>query len=60
MLILKYMLLAGAVALFAVSIGLIASIFCCQHPGRHKPEGKRDQHSQQHRKKTLFRCRASA
>ena len=60
MLFLKYMLLVGAVALFAVGIGLIASIFYSQRQSRRGPEGKREQTSQQHRKNTLFRCRASA
>lgn len=60
MLFLKYMLLAGAVALFAVAIGLIASIFYPRRQSQRRPGGKRDDTSQQHRKNTLFCWRASA
>jgi hypothetical protein len=60
MLVPKYMLLAGAVALFAVAIGMIASIFCSQHGSPHRPEGKRDQTLPQRRKNMLFCRRRSA
>src|SRR5215813_5475153 len=61
MLFLKYLLLAGAVALFAVAIGLIVSIFYSQLQNRRRPEGEREEISSERKKHTfLMAARISA
>jgi regulator of protease activity HflC (stomatin/prohibitin superfamily) len=54
MLFLKYLLLAGAIALFAVAIGLIVSIFYSQFQNRRRPEGEREELSPERKKHTFF------
>lgn len=60
MVLLKYMLLAGAVALFTVAMALIASIFFSWPQSPHRRGGKPDRAAQQPRKNTLLCWRASA
>ena len=54
MLFLKYMLLAGVVALFAVAIGIIASMVYFHVQNRRRPEGEREEISSQRKKHTFF------
>ena len=54
MLFLKYLLLTGAVTLFAVAIGLIASIFYSQIQNRRRPEAEREQISSERKKHIFF------
>src|SRR5690349_772885 len=54
MLFLKYMLLAGAVALFAVAIGMIASIFYSEIQNRRRPEAEREEMPLQRKKQMFF------
>ena len=54
MLFLKYLLLAGAIALFAVAIGLIVSMFYPLLKNRDKPEGEPVKISPERKKYTLF------
>ncbi len=56
MLFLKYLLLAGAIALFAVAIGLIVSIFYSQLQNRRRPEAEREEISSERNKHTFFRA----
>src|SRR5437868_7449403 len=54
MLFLKYLLLAGAVALFAVAIGIIGSMVYSHLQNRRRPEGEREEISSQRNKHTFF------
>src|SRR5215510_5166519 len=61
MLFLKYLLLAGAVALFAVATGLIVSMFYSVFQNRRRPEGEREEISSERKKHTfLMAARISA
>src|SRR5262249_23697652 len=61
MLFLKYLLLAGAVGLFAGGIGLIGSLFYFVIQNRRRPEGEREEISSERKKHTfLMAARISA
>src|SRR5437762_6888524 len=56
MLFLKYLLLAGAIALFAVAIGLIVAIFYSQLQYRRRQEAEREEISSERNTHTFFRA----